>query len=480
MLELGDVLRDVDRLAVFDLAAQHEAREVLVECVHAHRRTRLQVRAQLVGLAGADEAGDRGGREHHLGRDRASAAGCLLDQRLHHHRTQRRGELGAHLRLLVRRIDVDHAVDSLRGILRVQRGEHEVAGLGRRQRRRDGLEVAHLTHEDHVGVLPQGTLQRLAEAVCIGADLALVDDAALVHVLELDRVFHRHDVRRARRVHTVDDRREGRRLARTGRPAHEHETTRKVRQINELFGQTELSDRLDLGRDDSKGGAEAALVLEDVHAEARDIADGIGEVEFERLLESRKLFSGHEALDDPADALARPHGRAGDRFQLAVDTNDRRRFSHQMQVRRALRQHRPHCENELGVDIRDLRTQRRLDLMRASGEPGDRLGSGSRRAARSGLDQARRRGRNRRCHGRSRRLRRGFCHRKGGWSDHWRLGLRRSRCSEQFRHRAIDVARRGDHVDASRAGCPGHRSDGRLCGQRGSRGRGHRTSDSPR
>ena len=81
----------------------------------------------------------------------------------------------------------------------MQRREDEVAGLGRGERGRDRLEVAHLAEEDHVGVLAQRAAQRLREAGRVAADLALVDDAALVVVEELDRVLDRDDVVATRR-----------------------------------------------------------------------------------------------------------------------------------------------------------------------------------------------------------------------------------------------------------------------------------------
>jgi hypothetical protein len=91
--------------------------------------------------------------------------------------------------------------------------EDEVTGLGRGQCRGDRLEVSHLTDEDDVGVLAQGVLERIGEAVRVRAHFALVDDAALVVVEELDRVLDRHDVRRTTRVRLVDDRRESRGLS---------------------------------------------------------------------------------------------------------------------------------------------------------------------------------------------------------------------------------------------------------------------------
>ena len=161
--------------------------------------------------------------DEHLGGDDAALAAGQLHQGLTDDALQRRGQLGADLPLLVRREDVDDAVDGLRGILRVQGGEHQVAGLGGGQGDRDGLQVAELADEDHVRVLPQHVLERGAEAVGVRADLALVDQRLLVLVQELDRVLDGDDVVGAGAVDQVDERGERRRLAGTGRAGDEHE-----------------------------------------------------------------------------------------------------------------------------------------------------------------------------------------------------------------------------------------------------------------
>ena len=145
---------------------------------------------------------------------------------------QRRGELHPDLLLLVRGEHVDDAVDRLRRVLGVQRREHEVAGLRRGQRGRDRLEVAHLTDEDDVGVLAQHVLQRVGERVRVLPHLALVDERALVRVQELDRVLDRHDVHAPCSRFTMSiERRERRRLARTGRAGDEHEAARQVGEL---------------------------------------------------------------------------------------------------------------------------------------------------------------------------------------------------------------------------------------------------------
>ena len=144
----------------------------------------------------------------------------------------------------------------------MERREDEVAGLGSGQRSGDRLEVAHLAEEDHVGVLAQRPAERLGEAERVLAHLALIDDAALVVVEELDRVFDRDDVIGARAVDLVDQRGERRRLTRARRAGEEHEPARLRGELVERGGQLEALERLDLGGDHAERGREAlALVV---------------------------------------------------------------------------------------------------------------------------------------------------------------------------------------------------------------------------
>ena len=77
----------------------------------------------------------------------------------------------------------------------MQRAEHQVAGFGRRQREADRFEVAHLADQDDVRVFAQSrsAAHSANDSVC-GADFALVDQALLGLVHELDRIFDRDDV----------------------------------------------------------------------------------------------------------------------------------------------------------------------------------------------------------------------------------------------------------------------------------------------
>ena len=110
--------------------------------------------------------------------------------------------------------------------------------------------------------------QGAAEAGRVGADLALVDDAPLVAVHELDRVLDRDDVVAAGAVDLVDQRRERRRLARAGRAGDEDEPARQLGEEPEPGRQAEVVERLQLVRDDAERSGERVALHVHVHAEA--------------------------------------------------------------------------------------------------------------------------------------------------------------------------------------------------------------------
>ena len=91
----------------------------------------------------------------------------------------------------------------------------------------------------------------------VGADLALVDDALLVAVEELDRVLDGHDVLFARLVDRVDHGRQRGGLARAGRARDEHEAARLLGEVVDGGRQAEVVDGDDVGRDQAEGGADA-------------------------------------------------------------------------------------------------------------------------------------------------------------------------------------------------------------------------------
>ena len=215
----------------------------------------------------------------------------LADDAFEHQR-----ELGPDLALLVRREHVDDAVDRLRRRVGVQRAEREVAGFGDAQRRFDRLEVAHLADQDDVGVFTERGAQRVGEALGVAVHLALVDEAALVLVHELDRILDREDVVLPLLVDLVDHRRQRRRLAAAGRAGDEDEAARPFGQRRQHRREAQLVERADLFRDQPVDRADRAALVEHVAAEAREPLDAEREIEFERLLEPLLLRVGQHAV----------------------------------------------------------------------------------------------------------------------------------------------------------------------------------------
>jgi hypothetical protein len=226
------------------------------------------------------------------------APGLPRHQRLRHDPLEHEGELRAHLRLLRGREHVDDARDRLGRRVGVQRRERQVARLGDGQRGLDGLQVAHLAHQQHVGVLAERVLERAREALRVGADLALVDDAPLVAVHELDRVLDRDDVAAALAVDLVEHRRERGALARPRGPGDEHEPARLLGHLRHHRRQPELAERLDHERHLPHGQRHAAALLERVAAEAGELRDAEREVELVLLLEALLLRVGERRVGE--------------------------------------------------------------------------------------------------------------------------------------------------------------------------------------
>ena len=173
------------------------------------------------------------------------------------------------------------------------------------------------------------------EALRVGADLALIDDAALMGVDELDRILDRDHVPLDVLVDAVEHRGERRRLARARRAGDENQAARTVGEIGDDLGQVELLERLDLERNLPDDHRHAAALLEAVAAEARQAGDAEREVQLVFHLEALLLVLGQHRVGD----LERVFGLE-DRLDLgvlhlAVDAKLRANAGGDVQIRRA-------------------------------------------------------------------------------------------------------------------------------------------------
>jgi hypothetical protein len=210
--------------------------------------------------------------------------------------------------------------------------ERQVARLGDAQGGLDRLEVAQLADQDHVGILAERGAQRVGEPLRVLVDFALVDQAALVLVDELDRVLDGEDVLVPLGVDLVDHRRQRRRLARAGGTGDQDQPARTLGQIGQHLRQAELAEALDDLGDDAVDGGDGAALVEHVAAEARDAADAERKVQLQRFLEPLLLQVGEDAVDQPL-GLGRAERRQVERLEVPVDADLRRRVGRDVQIR---------------------------------------------------------------------------------------------------------------------------------------------------
>ena len=213
--------------------------------------------------------------------------------------------------------------------------EHQVAGLGGGQRGGDGLQVAHLADEDHVGVLAQRGAQALGEARGVAAQLALVDQAPLVLVQELDRVLDGEDVLLARGVDLVDHGGQRGGLAGARGPGDEHHPAGQGGHLANDRRHAERLERLDHAGDHAERRADGAALQVGVDAHAGGPRDRVAEVDLARVLELLALGVAHDRVDDLAGVRDTQDREALQREEAAADADAGRRAGGEVDIRGA-------------------------------------------------------------------------------------------------------------------------------------------------
>jgi hypothetical protein len=182
-------------------------------------------------------------------------------------------------------------------------------------------------------VFAQRRAQRVVEAQCVRADLALVDQTLLGLVHELDRVLDRQHVAEFVFVQVVDHRRQRRRLARAGRPGHEHQTARLEREFGEHLRRVELLQRQDLRRNGPEHRAGAAVLVERVDAKTRQALDLEREVALQRFFVGLALRVVHDVVHHAVNLFVVQRIDV-DAPHVAMHPDHRRQPGREVQVRR--------------------------------------------------------------------------------------------------------------------------------------------------
>jgi len=125
-------------------------------------------------------------------------------------------------------------------------------------------------------------------------------------------------------VDHVDHRRQGRALARAGRPGDQHEAARFGAKLAQHLRHLERVERGDVLGDEAEGGADRAALEKAVDAEPGDAGNRVGEVELFEILEAFALVVVEDRVDDLAGLLAGEHVEALHRHDLALVAHARR------------------------------------------------------------------------------------------------------------------------------------------------------------
>ena len=130
------------------------------------------------------------------------------------------------------------------------------------------------------------------------AHLALVHQAALVLVHELDGIFDGDDVVRSVLVDVIDERRQRGALAAAGGARDQHQALAEPAQVHHLGRDAELVGAQDLEGDLAEHRSRSVAIAKVVGAEARDAFDGVGKVRVPLFRQLLPVALGHDGVQE--------------------------------------------------------------------------------------------------------------------------------------------------------------------------------------
>ena len=221
-----------------------------------------------------------------------------------------------------------------------------------RDRRRHRLAVADLADQDAVRRLAQRVLQRGVQRGGVAADLALVDQRALVGEQVFDRILDREDVTGHRLVAVLQHRRERGALAGAGGADHQDQAPLLGDQLAQDGGQGQAVQRRDDVRDVAEHRRDRAALAEAREPEAADLGNRDRHVELAVGVELGQVLRV-EDLGDQRPRLGRREQLVGQLQHLPVDPDQHRHVGRQIGVGRALLGHQ--AQDALHVPSAHLR-----------------------------------------------------------------------------------------------------------------------------
>ena len=169
-----------------------------------------------------------------------------------------------------------------------------MARFGKGHRVVHRIAVADFTHQDDVGRLAQGILQRRLPGIGVDTDFALRNDAALVLVNEFDRVLDRDDMTLTVLVAVIDQRRQRGGFPGSGTADKDHQTPLGHGDVLQHRRQTKLVERRDGQVDRPADNRHAPLLHQCIDAKTPDPRRRNGEIAFLGRFEFGRLTIVHD------------------------------------------------------------------------------------------------------------------------------------------------------------------------------------------
>ena len=189
----------------------------------------------------------------------------------------------------------------------MQGAQHQVAGLSCFHHGREGLPVADLTDQDHIGIFPHRRPQSRAELGRVAPHLALADQGPLTGMHKLHRILDGDDVLVLGGVDPLNHRRQGCALATAGGTRHQHHPLLIGGEGFEHLGHLQGIEARDRLGNEPQHHAGAPQSVEQVDAQPRE-RKGMGAVV---VLLAKELIQLHRSENLPHPTLEL--GQVGER-----------------------------------------------------------------------------------------------------------------------------------------------------------------------
>ncbi len=186
-------------------------------------------------------------------------------------------------------------------------------GFGGRQDHGDGFAIAHLAHQDDVGILAQNAAQRAGEIRSVGADLDLLDDGIAVGVHVLDRVLDGDDVIAAMGVDQVHQRGQRRALSAARGAGDQDQALSRLRQAAQDRRQVQRFERRDLFRKQPEAARDGPALIVNVGTEAADAFAAETQIRGSVALQILSLRRSHQREQQTPRFLGAQRRAAGGR-----------------------------------------------------------------------------------------------------------------------------------------------------------------------